>query len=252
MDGGNGQAGHRRTAGTRPRIRGILFDKDGTLLDYHRSWGPLNVAAAGHASAGDALLAGRLLAVGGYDAATGSTRPDSLLAAAPNRTIAAAWIAAGSPFTEDRLTADLDALFAGAAGRMVPVADVAGLFARLKARGVMTGIASSDSEAGIRAFAARFGLDGFLDFVAGYDSGHGMKPDARVLASFCAAAALDPSDVAVVGDNRHDLEMARAGGAGFAVGVLDTGTGTAESLSGLADLCIPSVASLEQELFGAG
>ena len=27
-------------------IRAVLFDKDGTLLDYHRTWGPINLAAA--------------------------------------------------------------------------------------------------------------------------------------------------------------------------------------------------------------
>ena len=47
----------------------------------------------------------------------------------------------------------------------------------------------------------------------------------------------------MVGDNRHDLEMARAGGAGLAVGVL-SGTGTREALPPLADVVLDSVADL--------
>ena len=47
----------------------------------------------------------------------------------------------------------------------------------------------------------------------------------------------------MVGDNRHDLEMARAGGAGLAVGVL-SGTGTRESLMPLADVILNSIADL--------
>ena len=47
----------------------------------------------------------------------------------------------------------------------------------------------------------------------------------------------------MVGDNRHDLEMARAGGAGLAVGVL-SGTGTRETLAPMADVILDSIADL--------
>ena len=47
----------------------------------------------------------------------------------------------------------------------------------------------------------------------------------------------------MVGDNRPDLELARAGGCGLAVGVL-SGTGTRESLAGIADAILDSVADL--------
>jgi phosphoglycolate phosphatase len=46
----------------------------------------------------------------------------------------------------------------------------------------------------------------------------------------------------MVGDNRHDLEMAKAGGA-LAIGVL-SGTGTRESLSPLADVVLDSIVDL--------
>ena len=63
-------------------IRAVLFDKDGTLLDYHRTWGPINLAAAELAAAGDRNLADRLLSLGGMERASMVTRPGSLLAAA--------------------------------------------------------------------------------------------------------------------------------------------------------------------------
>jgi phosphoglycolate phosphatase len=47
----------------------------------------------------------------------------------------------------------------------------------------------------------------------------------------------------MVGDNRHDMEMARAAGAGMAIGVL-SGNGTRDTLSPLADVLIESVADL--------
>ena len=74
-------------------IKGILFDKDGTLLDYVATWMPLNHKAALAAAGGDQGLADRLLAAGGYDAATDRVRSGSPLAAGTNREIAVCWAA---------------------------------------------------------------------------------------------------------------------------------------------------------------
>jgi phosphoglycolate phosphatase len=234
----------------RPRIRGLLFDKDGTLLDYAASWGPINRDAARLAAAGDPALALRLLAVAGVDPATGVAAADGLLAASNTSEIANAWVAQGSPLPVDRLVRDLDALFHSSATSVVPVTDLAALFRRYKARGLKLGIASSDNEAAIRATAAHFGIDGMLDYVAGYDSGFGVKPEPGMIMGFCRATGLAARDVAMIGDNGHDIVMARNAGAGLAVGVL-TGTGTADLLAPLADLCLGSIVELEAALFGA-
>jgi phosphoglycolate phosphatase len=231
------------------QIKGILFDKDGTLLDYAASWTPINARAAAIASRGDPDLAVRLLAAGGADQHGGSVVADSVLAAGNTAEIASAWVRAGAPVAAAALTVELDALFRAAAQTVVPVTDLARLFGRLHGRGLRLGIASSDNEAAIRATATRFGIAGLVDYVAGYDSGHGVKPGPGMVQGFCRAAALAPTEIVVVGDNRHDMAMGRAAGAGLTVGVL-TGTGTRESLAGLADLCLDSIAGLEAGLFG--
>ena len=46
-------------------ITGILFDKDGTLLDYVKSWVPVNYELARIAARGDDDLARVLLRAGG-------------------------------------------------------------------------------------------------------------------------------------------------------------------------------------------
>lgn len=225
-------------------IDGILFDKDGTLLDYAASWTPINARAAAIAARQDPALAIRLLAAGGADPSGGAVHADSLLAAANTAEIAAAWVQAGAPWQAAALTAELDALFQAASLTVVEATPLAPLFARLKARGLRLGIASSDSGAAIRATARRFGIETHLDYIAGYDSGHGVKPGPGMVHGFCAATALTPSQVAVVGDNRHDMEMGRAAGAALCVGVL-TGTGTRTTLAGFADLCIDSIETIE-------
>jgi phosphoglycolate phosphatase len=232
------------TRAPRPSIRAILFDKDGTLLDFQKTWAPLNRDAAAFAAGGDGALAHRLLAEHGMDPQTGITAPDSLLAAASNGEIATAWVASGAPFEGDALARELDRRFAAGASTAVPVTDLAELFGRLRARGLKLGIASSDSEGGIRAMMQRFGIDDLTDFVAGYDTGHGRKPGPGMVHAFCAAVGIDPAETAVVGDNLHDMDMAGAAGVALRVAVL-TGTGTRANLAAHADACLDTIDQLE-------
>jgi phosphoglycolate phosphatase len=225
-------------------IKAILFDKDGTLLRYDESWGPVNREAARIAAAGDAALEAKLLDAGGMDDASGHTRADSLFAAGSAADIARGLVAAGSPLDADDLTQKLDALFLGAADYSVPAADLAGFFGRLKARGFKLGVASSDNEAAIRATADRFDFAQHLDFVAGYDSGHGVKPEPGMLIAFARAVGVEPREVAMVGDNKHDMHVGLSAGAGLKIAVL-TGTGTAETLSPLADLVLADITLIE-------
>ena len=230
-------------------IKGILFDKDGTLLDYDESWLPVNRELAVIAARGDAELADRLLLACGMDPVTGHIVPDSLLAAGNTRQISEGLVAAGSTVPVDDLTVRLDELFSHAADFSVPVTDLASFFARLHARGFKLGVASSDNERSIRQTARRFGFAEYIDYVAGYDSGHGTKPEPGMVLGFCAATGLDPSEVAVVGDNNHDLHMGRNAKVGLTVAVL-TGTGSRESLAAASDHCLNDITELEGLLPG--
>jgi phosphoglycolate phosphatase len=228
-------------------IKGVLFDKDGTLLDYHRTWAPINRASAELAGAGDPALAARLLDIGGMDGSTGITRPDSLFAAGNTREIAEAWVNAGCTMSIAALTDALDRLFVEGADAAVPVTDLAQLFARLKNLGLVLGIASSDSEAAIDRLIDRFDLGDLVNFVAGYDSGYGVKPEPGMVSAFCRHVGIHPPEVAVVGDNLHDMNMAAAGGAGLRIAVL-TGTGTMETLDPSSDFCLQSIRTIESIL----
>lgn len=226
------------------KIKGILFDKDGTLLDYDESWLPVNRELARIAAEGDTALADHLLATCGMDPVTGHIVPDSLLAAGNTRQIAEGLVAAGSKVEVIELTIKLDDLFADAAEFSVPVTDLSVFFARLHKRGFKLGIASSDNERSIRQTAQRFGISEYVDYVAGYDSGFGSKPEPGMVLGFCAATGLSPEEIAMVGDNNHDLHMGRNAKVGLTIAVL-TGTGSRESLSGAADHVFDDITGIE-------
>jgi phosphoglycolate phosphatase len=231
-------------------IRGVLFDKDGTLLDFQATWLPVLREAAAAAAGGVGENAGHLLAVGGYDVSLEQVRAGSLLAAGNTAEIAAAWAAHLPGRDTYELVALLDRIFVeGGARHATPVTDLGPLFARLKGRGLALGVATSDSLQGARASLAGFGVLDRLDFLAGYDSGHGVKPNPGMVEGFCAATGLAAAEVAVVGDNLHDLEMGRAAEAGLVVGVL-SGNAARGELEVLADYVLDGIAEIEALLDG--
>lgn len=223
-------------------IKGILFDKDGTLIRYDESWSDVNRNLALIAARGDGAFAHRLLVACGMDAQSGRILPDSLLAAGNTVQIAAGLVGAGADFAVEALTRELDALFTAATGSAVPVTDLKPFMSGLRAQGYRLGIASSDNENSIRDTVRRFGFMDEIDFIAGYDSGYGVKPEPGMVLAFCAAVGLQPRQVAVVGDNNHDLHMAANAQAGLKIGVL-SGTGSRESLAD-ADVCLMDITGI--------
>jgi len=231
------------------RYRGILFDKDGTLLDFNRSWLPVYRQAALEFADGDARLAERLLTEHGYDAAADRFIGGSLLAAGNNRQIAVAWaVQTGRSEPDDELGRRLSSIFGDLAPRHATAVDgLADTLQTLKNRGLKLGVATADSRRGIADTLQAFDVLHQFDFLAGYDSGHGIKPEPGMVLAFCHRAGLEANAVAVVGDNRHDIEMGRNAGAGICIGVL-TGTSTRTDLEPIADLVLDDIAALPAAL----
>lgn len=233
-------------------IRAILFDKDGTLIDFRATWLPAYERIVRELFGADDRMASILLSAGGYERESGRIEPTSVLAAGTNLEIAALWA---------RLTGRADvAEIAGEVNRrfmehaetsLVPVADLAALFRSLRRRRLDLGVATNDSEQALAAQLRRLQIDELVDFSCGYDSGHGAKPGPGMVSAFARHRDLPASAIAVVGDSLHDLEMARSAGAGLAIGVL-TGASPRELLEAHADHVIDSIAEIEMLLMPSG
>ncbi|MEP1112629.1 MAG: HAD family hydrolase, partial [Nitratireductor sp.] len=136
----------------------------------------------------------------------------------------------------DRLTARRGATAA------VAVPGCAQAIEALQAAGYRLGVATNDSTGGAEQTLVSLGIAQMFDAAYGYDAVAAPKPAPDTVHAFCDLTGLKPSEIAMVGDNRHDLDMARAAGAGLAIGVL-SGTGTRQSLAG-ADVLLDSIAAL--------
>ena len=95
-------------------IKAILFDKDGTLLDYHATWTEVNLKAATTAARGEADLARELLMLADADPETGRAEAGGLFAAGNSAEIAEAWISQEVDWSRAALIACIDEIFTAA------------------------------------------------------------------------------------------------------------------------------------------
>jgi phosphoglycolate phosphatase len=232
-------------------IRGILFDKDGTLIDFNQTWFGVVMALARQARPGDESGARDLVELGGYDWTEQRFRSGSAVAAGTNAEIVDLFHP--DLLGQDRTdkVADFNAFTTvEGANRAVAITGLNHTLEQLSATGFLLGIATNDSEAGARATAAALGVSDRFAAIIGYDSVVRPKPWPDQLQLFAERTDLAASAIAMVGDNTHDLEMAHAAGAGLAIGVL-SGNSTRAELAARADIILDSVADLPALFAGA-
>lgn len=231
--------------GSAMNIRGILFDKDGTLVDFNRTWLRPYQRAAAFLATRFGVDADALMARGGFIAESNTWRADSPLAAGSNAAIIECWSAAvGEAITGDDLRT-VESMFHLSAEDYAPaVEDLASLLVELRGDGdeLKLGVATMDGEDNARRMLRAAGVDLYFDFVCGADSGYGLKPAAGMARAFCDACDLQPAQMMLIGDSPKDINMGINAGAGFTVGVL-TGAHTADDLSS-ADRILNSIAEV--------
>lgn len=127
-------------------IKGVLFDKDGTLIDVNATWVPIYREVLKELFATDAAGAEAIMARAGYDPATGKFRAGSLLAGGTTRQIAATW---WPELSGAALDAKVDLLDNGytqlVRDRLMPLMPLEPILTELRAMGLRLGVATNDS-----------------------------------------------------------------------------------------------------------
>ena len=225
-------------------IRGILFDKDGTLIDVIETWLPVYREMLAEAFPGQPAEWEDILRRAGYDAEAKSFQANSVIAAGTtDQLVDLWWPGLAEKDRQQRIRQVDDDFVAKSVKYMRPLIPLEPILRELKSRGIKLGIATNDNQVSARNHVAHLGIGSLIDFVVGYDSVERAKPAGDMVHAFCDACGLEPGEVAVVGDNLHDLEMAHDAGAGLAIGVL-SGNSRSEDFGSTADAVLASIAEL--------
>ena len=168
-----------------PDVRAVLFDKDGTLFDFARTWNAWSLEVLNHLSGGDEALADALARAIMFDRQAVTFLPGSPAIAGTNDMVARA-LASELPGAD----AGQIARFLADSAAGAPLAEavpLVPLLAQLAARDMALGVMTNDHESSARAHLSASGVLEMFDFVAGADSG--VIVDASSARSWSAADA---------------------------------------------------------------
>ena len=225
-------------------IRGVLFDKDGTLIDVNGTWVPIYRRLLCEQFDIDVSQAEALMQRVGYNPATDGFFANSILASGTTRQLVENWWPdldhAGM---QDKLRM-IDVDYAPLSKSLLkPLMPLAPLLRELKAMKLRVGVATNDSHYSAINHMTHLGVVDLFDAVIAADTVPVPKPSGDMIRKFAKSMGLKAAEIAMVGDNSHDMEEARNGGAGLAIAVL-TGNAAHDEIAHLADHTVASIAEL--------
>lgn len=225
-------------------IRGVLFDKDGTLIEVNATWVPIYKSILMEQFATDEAGAVQLMEKAGFDRASGKFLPGSILAGGTTRQLVSIWWPDLDAEGLARKAYELDHGYTHLVqDKLMPLLPLEPILIELRRMGLKLGVATNDSHVSAKSHMAHIGVISHFDDIIAADTVPVPKPSGNMIRRFAKITGLDPSDIAMVGDNIHDIEEARNGGAGLAIAVL-SGNAAHGDIAHLADHTIPSVAEL--------
>lgn len=120
--------------------------------------------------------------------------------------------------------------------------DIRALYRHLSSNGIKMGLATADSHQSAMHMIDKLNLNDCFDFVGSNDGVMKQKPNKDMCERFCSMYGLSLNEVAIVGDSYNDMLFAKNSGA-IGVGVL-SGVSCKINLKDISNVIIPTVDSL--------
>lgn len=240
-------------------IKGILFDKDGTLIDFFALW--LNAALETiplflEQNGIEPTEETEEFLLGVIGVENGKVNPRGALAYKSYKEIAEDICGAlkeKQVFLEaDKVRRQIETLFVenvtGNGADYRQFVNVESLLENLKASGVAIGMATADTTASAKACLEKINALHLFDYIGADDGVLKPKPAPDMFEQFKKLTGLESGEIAVVGDTYNDIVFAKENG-GIGVGVL-SGVSSREDFQGEADYILDSIGDLPKIIAG--
>jgi len=240
-------------------IQLIAFDKDGTLLDFHRLWGQKAqqwihwlVEQAGNAVDNRQSLHQALSRTVGYSPETGRVIDDSPLSVAslPRLTDIAATVlyqhGVGWHNATQIAQASLSACISTppTADQVQPLGNVSSIMAQLVHAGLRTAIITSDDRLPTEASLPHLDIAHLIDVIVCGNDDIPNKPAPDALWWIGQQYNIEPAHMLMVGDTASDMIFGRRAGVAGCIGIRG-GAGDQTALSKQADAVIDSIEGIQ-------
>lgn len=234
-------------------VRGVLFDKDGTLIDFYDLWekAALTVIPAfmeeNQIPKEDAMEENLLETLGVFEGKAdreGSLSYASLGEIAENmqKALEERGICASQSIIQKQITFLFSAYISNEQTSFKPLADLEAVFKSLKAQGIYIGLATADTILSTTNCIEKLGVKEYFDFIGSNDGSMQLKPAPDMLEAFADKMEIMTEEVLVVGDTYNDICFAQQCGS-LSAGVL-CGISGVEDFYGEADYLLETVAGV--------
>ena len=222
-------------------VDSIIFDKDGTLFDFHKTWSSWTSDAIDYLCRNNLSKKELIAEALGYDPKNRTFLKSSLLIAGTAEQAADKIL----PFVDNISKHEIEEYLLSSSKKvkLIEAVPLKRFFKNLNSRGLKIGLVTNDFEAIAHAHLKAAGIHKYFDFIAGYDSGLGIKPDPKPLMAFAEQFSILPHRVAMVGDSTHDMFAAEKAGM-FKIGVL-TGLASYSDLAPYSDVVFDNISKIE-------
>lgn len=229
----------------------VIFDKDGTLIDFKYLWAQKTRAGVERlvrAIQGSEALRQALYQTLGYDPDADQFEMQGPIITAAMGTLytiaATVLFQHGWPWLEAELLVQ-EHLVPGMAGvlnadLLQATTDLQKLFSALSAANIQIAVITSDERAPAEKTLNLLGIRGQVAFVAGADDVYPPKPAPDAILAACQHVGVAPARTVMIGDSTTDMLMGQRAGVGFRLAVL-TGMMDRVTLEPYADLVLDSI-----------
>jgi phosphoglycolate phosphatase len=242
--------------GKRIPCRLIIFDKDGTLIDFTATWVPLirkRVSFLLKKLGKNGELEAFLLKSWGIDPVSGKVDPRGPCPVSPRSDeIVIGTVALyqhGYPWDESKqwVTEAFDEADADGNWRekVVPIKGIQTFLSGLKRDGFYTALATNDERKDTEAILNHLGMDGLFDIIICSGEVNPAKPHPETIFTICRKLSVHPHETVMVGDSVTDMMMGKRAGVALTVGILEGGVTPKEELKKVADLVVDSIQALK-------